>query len=142
MSKKKKFAGKKTKLAEHALTQVLEKERSEISETLEDPSPSSTLAQAVRALRQDQMHLEMPVANGHPRPTPEQLKIANAYLAFLQDLSDMRELLRAPNLPVRPRAGGQKPWSLPNHEVIEYSLQIITNTLRDLKVFLDSQEAF
>jgi hypothetical protein len=88
------------------------------------------------------MHLEMPVANGHPRPTPEQLKIANAYLAFLQDLSDMREQLRAPNLPVRPRAGGQKPWSLPNHEVIEYSLQIITNTLRDLKVFLDSQEAF
>jgi hypothetical protein len=142
MPKKKKFAGKKTKLAEHALTQVLEKERSEVPETMEDPSLSSTLAQAVQALRQDQMHLDMPVVNGHPIPTQEQLKIADAYLAFLQELSDMRELLRAPNLPVRPRAGGQKPWSLPSTEIIEYSLQLIGNTLRDLKLFLDSPAAF
>ncbi len=141
MPKKKKFAGKKTKLAEHALTQVLEKERSEITNTMEGPSSSSTLAQAVQALRQDQLQLEMPTANGHPIPTPEQLKIADAYLVLLHELADMRELLRAPNLPVRPRTAGQKPWALPNTEIIEYSLHVIGKTLRDLKVFLDSKEA-
>ncbi len=142
MPKKKKFAGKKTKLAEHALTQVLEKEMSDTPQSLAGPAASSTLAQAVQALRQDQMQLEMPTANGHPIPMQEQLKIADAYLALLQELADMRELLRAPNLPVRPRTDGQKPWTLPNIEIIEYSLHVIGNTLRDLKVFLDSQEAF
>jgi len=140
MSKKKKFAGKKTKLAEHALTQVLEKERSENPETMEGHSPSSTLAQAVQALRQDQMHLEMPMVKNHAIPTQEQLEIADAYLAFLQELADMRELLRAPNLPARPRSAGQKPWILPNSEIIKYSLQVIGNTLRDLKTFMDSRQ--
>ena len=70
MPKKKKFAGKKTKLAEHALTQVLEKERSETTNAVEGPASSSTLAQAVQALRQDQLQLEMPTANGHSIPTP------------------------------------------------------------------------
>ncbi len=139
MPKKKKFAGKKTKLAEHALTHVLEKEMADNPETLE--GPASTLAQAVQALRQDQLHLEIPMANDHPIPTQEQLKIADAYLVFLQELSDMRELLRAPNLPARPKTGGQKPWTMPNTEIIKYSLQVIGNTLQDLKLFMDAQEA-
>ena len=139
MSKKKKFAGKKTKLAEHALTQVLEKEMSENPEPLE--GPASTLAQAVQALRQDQLHLEMPLADHRPIPTREELKLADVYLAFLQDLADMRELLRAPDRPARPGPGLQKPWTLPTTEVLEYSLQVIAKTLRDLKVFLDSPEA-
>jgi hypothetical protein len=140
MSKKKKFAGKKTKLAEHALTQVLEKERPYSSESMEGPSPTSTLAQAVQALRQDQLHLEMALADVHSIPTQEQLEIADIYLAFLQELADMREFLRAPDLPVRPRSARQKPGDLPNPEVIEYSLQVIGNTLRDLKIFMDSQQ--
>ncbi len=139
MPKKKKFAGKKTKLAEHALTQVLEKERSYIPETMEGPSPSSTLAQAVQALRQDQLHLEMALADDRPIPSQEQLQIADAYLALLQELADMRELLRAPDLPLRTRSARQKPWDLPNPEVIEYSLQIIGKTLRELQAFLDSR---
>jgi hypothetical protein len=137
MSKKKKFAGKKTKLAEHALTQVLEKERAEAAAAPASPSPSSTLAQAVRALRQDQLPLEMPMGNGHPIPTQGQLETANIYLALLQELADIREFLRAPNLPARPRAVGPMPWTLPNYEIIEYSLQVIGNTLQDLKILLD-----
>lgn len=136
MSKTKKFAGKKTKLAEHALTQVLEKELSENPQPLE--GTGSTLAQAVQALRQDQLNLEIP-GNGRTIPTQEQLKIADTYLNFLNELSDMRELLRAPDLPPRARTGGQKPWSLPNPEVMEYSLQVIGNTLRDLKIFMNSK---
>jgi hypothetical protein len=86
------------------------------------------------------MHLEMPMVKNHAIPTQEQLEIADAYLAFLQELADMRELLRAPNLPARPRSTGQKPWILPNSEIIEYSLQVIGNTLRDLKTFMDSRQ--
>ena len=90
-------------------------------------------------MRQDQLHLEMTRGQWPFHvPRQEQLEIADAYLAFLQELADMRELLRAPNLPARPRSAGQKPWTLPNPEIIEYSLQVIGNTLRDLKIFLDS----
>jgi hypothetical protein len=142
MSKKKKFAGKKTKLAEHALTQVLEKERSYTSETMEGPSPTSTLAQAVQALRQDQLHLEMVLVEAPSIPTQEELELGDAYLAFLKELTDMRELLRAPDLPARTRSAKHKPWDLPNPEVIEYSLQIIGKTLREVQAFLDSQVTF
>jgi hypothetical protein len=136
MSKKKKFAGKKTKLAEHALTQVLEQERSETAGPPEVPDSSLTLARAVQALRHDQMHLDLPPANGRSIPTQRQLETANAYRGVLQELEDMRELLRAPDLPTRPRLAAHKPWDLPNSEIIEYSLQIIGNTLRDLKTIL------
>jgi hypothetical protein len=51
-------------------------------------------------------------------------------------------LLRAPDLPVRSGSAGQKPWNLPNPEVIEYSLQIIAKTLRDLQAFLEAPEPF
>ncbi len=139
MPKKKKFAGKKTKLAEHALTQVLEQERSEASEAAksEEALPSSlTLAQAVQALRNDQLNLDLPQADGHSIPTHHQLETANTYLTLLQELEDMRDLLRAPNLPARPRAVGQKPWSLPNSEIIKYSLQVIGHTLREIKTLM------
>jgi hypothetical protein len=136
MSKKKKFAGKKTKLAEHALTQVLEQERSETAEPLDVPASSLTLAQAVQALRNDQLHLDLAPANNRPLPTQRQLETANAYLGVLQELQDMRELLRAPDLPSRPRVAAQKPWDLPNSEVVEYSLQVIGKILRDLKAIM------
>jgi hypothetical protein len=139
MSKKKKFAGKKTKLAEHALTHVLEQEKSEAAEALgplEAPSSSLTLAQAVQALRNDQLNLELPLSDDHPIPTQHQLEAANAYLALLQELEGVRELLRAPNLPARPRAVDQKPRTLPNPEIIKYSLQVIGHTLREIKTFM------
>jgi hypothetical protein len=137
MSKKKKFAGKKTKLAEHALTQVLEQEMSEDSEPLQIPPLSLTLAQVVQALRNDQLPLDLPPPETYPIPSPRQLEPNDAYLRILQELEDMRELLRAPDLPVRPRLAGQKPWILPNPEIIEYSLRVIGKTLQDLKDFMD-----
>jgi hypothetical protein len=139
MPKKKKFAGKKTKLAEHALTQVLEQERAEASgasESGEAPSSSLTLFRAVQALRNDQLNLDLPQADGHPIPTQRQLETANTYLTLLQELESMRELLRAPNLPARTRAVGQQPWSLPNQEIIAYSLQVIGHTLQEIKTLM------
>jgi hypothetical protein len=136
MSKKKKFPGKKTKLAEHALTQVLEQEKSEDSTPLEVPSSSLTLAQAVQALRNDQLNLELPALDGPFIPTQNQLETANAYLLLIQELEGMREQLRAPDLPIRPRAVGQKPWTLPNPEIIKYSLQVIGHTLQEIKAMI------
>jgi hypothetical protein len=135
MSKKKKFAGKKTKLAEHALTQVLTQE-SEAAQPIVAPSSSLTLAQAVQALRHDQLHLELPLSDGPPIPTQGQLASAKAYLATVQELEDIRELLRAPNLPARPRPVRQKPWSLPTPEIISYSLQVVNHTLRDIRTLM------
>lgn len=136
MSKKKKFTGKKTKLAEHALTQVLEQEQSEASSPLEPLPSNSTLAQAVQALRNDQLNLDLPVPEGRPIPTQDQLETANAYLLLIQELEGMREQLRAPNLPIRSRAVGPKPGTLPNSEIINYSLQVIGHTLKDIKAML------
>ena len=139
MSKKKKFAGKKTKLAEHALTQVLEQERSEISDApgpMEVPSSSLTLAQAVQALRNDQLNLDLPQTDGHIIPTQERLETTNTYLSLLQELEYMRELLRAPNLPARPRAAGHKNGTLPNPEIMTYSLQVIGHTLREIRTMM------
>ncbi len=139
MPKKKKFAGKKTKLAEHALTQVLEQERSETSEVpkpFEAPASSLTLAQAVQALRNDQLPLDLPQADSHPIPTQRQLETAEAYPGLVQEIEDMRELLRAPNLPARPRAVGQKLWTSPNPEIVSYSLQVILHTLREIKILM------
>jgi hypothetical protein len=139
MQKKNKFAGKKTKLAEHALTQVLEQERaeaSEASESWEAPSSSLTLLQAVQAFRNDQLNLDLPQADGHPIPTQRQMETANTYLILLQELENMRELLRAPNLPERTRAVGQRSWSLPNSEIIAYSLQVIGHTLQEIKTLM------
>lgn len=139
MSKKKKFAGKKTKLAEHALTQVLEQEKSETSEALESveaPAASLTLARAVQALRNDQLNLELPLADGHPIPTPHELETANAYLALLQELEGIRELLRAPNLPARSRPAGPGSRTLPDPAIINYSLQVVSHTLREIKTLM------
>ena len=68
-----------------------------------------TLAQVVQALRNDQLPLDLPLPDSHPIPSPRQLETADAYLGVLQELEDMRELLRAPDLPARPRAAGQNP---------------------------------
>jgi hypothetical protein len=136
MSKKKKFAGKKTKLAEHALTQVLEQERSEAAETPPSPSSASTLAQAVQALRNDQLHLDLPPADSHTIPSQDQLELADSYLTLLQELEDMRELLRAPDLPARQRPGGTKPWTLPSPEIMKYSLQVINHRLREIRALM------
>ena len=136
MSKKKKFAGKKTKLAEHALTQVLAQEKSEATESPEAPSSSLTLARAVQSLRNDQLNLDLPQTDGHPIPTQRQLETANTYLTLLHELENMRHLLRAPNLPARPRAVGKQPWILPNSEIIAYSLQVIGHTLREIKTLM------
>jgi hypothetical protein len=139
MPKKKKFAGKKTKLAEHALTHVLEQERAEASEASESGEASSsslTLFRAVQALRNDQLNLDLPQADAHPIPTQRQLETANTYLTLLQELESMRELLRAPNLPARTRAVGQQPWSLPTPEIIAYSLQVIGHTLQEIKTLM------
>jgi hypothetical protein len=135
MPKKKKFAGKKTKLAEHALTQVLAQEKSEALELPETPSSSLTLARAVQSLRNDQLNLDLP-SNGHTLPTQIQLETANAYLTLLQELEGIREMLRAPNLPARSPVISQKPWTWPNPEVIKYSLQVIGHTLRDIRTLM------
>lgn len=135
MSKKKKFAGKKTKLAEHALTQVLEQERAGAAEPPPLPPLSLTLAQAVQALRNEQLPLELPPAASQPLPNPRQ-ETADAYLGVLRELEEMRELLRAPNLPARPRLVAPQSGVLPQAEIIEYSLQVIGKTLRDLKTLM------
>jgi hypothetical protein len=95
-----------------------------------------TLAQAVQALRNDQLNLDLPALDGPSIPTQDQLETANAYLLLIQDLESMREQLRAPNLPTRPRAIGQKPLTLPNPEIIKYSLQVIGHTLREIKAMI------
>jgi hypothetical protein len=136
MSKKKKFPGKKTKLAEHALTQALEKEKSEAADPLEVPDASSTLAQVVQALRNDQLHLDLPAGEAHPILTRHQVETANTYLAMVQELKGMRELLRAPSLPARTRTIEQKSGKFPTPEIVNYSLQVIGKTLREIRAIM------
>lgn len=136
MSKKKKFAGKKTKLAQHALTQALVQEQSEAGNGAPYPPGGGTLAQAVQSLRQDQLPLQLPMGEDHTFFSTSQAAATKLYVSVLQELEDVREILRAAELPPRPRRFGQVHQSIPDQGIIAYSLQIVSHTLREIRTMM------
>lgn len=136
MSKKKKFAGKKTKLAKHALTQALEQVQSQDTTLPPSPLATKTLAQALQNLRHDQLPLHLPPAEASASSDPLQADAHNHYLAVLKELEDIREFLRAGEVPHRHRRHGPVPATLPAPDIIFYSLQIISHTLREIRGLL------
>jgi len=137
MSKKSKFAGKKTKLAKHALTQALEQEQSENPAAVSAPTALRTLAQALESLRQDQLPIYPPLFTDHPPTGDPEVAASQQYLAVIKELEDIRESLRAPGVPRRrqlePRAG-----TLLAPDIISYALQIIGHTLREIRNLMSS----
>ena len=137
MSKKKKFAGKKTKLAKHALTQVLAAK----APAGPEPSPAAdaalTLAQTVQNLRQGNSPLPLVEADYRTFPTPQQLQTAQTYLQLVQELAAIRDLLRAPGQASRPVWQPERPWLTISPEVLHYALQLVQKTLRELRPLLD-----
>jgi len=134
MSKKKRFAGKKTKLAKHALTQVLEQVQAEAPPL---PAAADTLAQAVQTLRQDQLPLQFSLPSDISLDQRLPLSPQHCYLAVLSELHELRDFLRRPEVPPRPRQVGVKPAALPEAGVIAYALDVIVHTLRGIRTLLD-----
>lgn len=137
MSKKKKFAGKKTKLAKHALTQALTARNPASPPPESAPAPAATLVQALQALRHEELttsHLDL----DEPRlPTQEQLQMAQAYLQLLEELSDIRDCLRAPGQPPRPRRRLEGLWQTITPEILRYAVQLVADTLRALRPLVE-----
>lgn len=136
MSKKKKFAGKKTKLAKHALTQVLAAQVPAEPESSAAPPAAVSLAQAVQNLRQENLTLLVPDADPRVLPTQQQLQTAQTYLQLVQELTALRELLRAPGQAPRPAWRPEKPWLTIGPEILHYACQLVQKTLRDLRALL------
>ncbi len=136
MPKKKKFAGKKTKLAKHALTQALEQERSEGATATSPLTAVGTLAQALQSLRHDQLPHHPPLFADRPPATPPEAAATHHYLAVIKELEDIREVLRAPEVPPRPRRLEPSAKILPAPDIISYALQIIGHTLREIRSWL------
>lgn len=141
MSKKKKFAGKKTKLAKHALTQVLTQEAA-------DPRPTSaaeeaersewSLTQAIEALRDRQLELDLTIIHppAHPPSRDGAAVHQDSYLTLLQDLYGLRELMGR-------GAGGSGavtviPTSpcLPSEARFQLLVQEARQTLREIRVLM------
>jgi hypothetical protein len=98
MPKKKKFAGKKTKLAELALSQALVKHPSPFAPSPDSPPLNSSLTQVIQGLRDRQMELDLSFTTG-----PEDMALSQplcppdySYEQLLQDLINIRDLLYAP----------------------------------------------
>jgi hypothetical protein len=100
MSKKKKFAGKKTKLAELALTQALAKHPSPFAPSSDSPPISSPLTQVIQALRDRQMELDLSynTGSGEMAQTQPLSTLDYSYEQLLQDLKKIRELLYPPGM--------------------------------------------
>lgn len=136
MSKKKKFAGKKTKLATHALTQALKQVQSEGPPSSSTPAPVGTLAQALQSLRHDQLPLHLPLPEDRLPADPPPLAVTHQFLAVLKELEDIREVLRAPGVPPRPRRLGPSPGSQIAPDIITYSFRLIGHTLREIRALM------
>lgn len=134
MSKKKKFAGKKTKLAKHALTQALAAQNPALPQPEpETTSPAASLKQALQTLRHEGLSFS-PLEISQPLlPSQEQLQTAQTYLQLLEELAEIRDYLRAPGQPARPRRRPEKPWLTITPEILRYAIQLIANTLREIR---------
>ncbi len=137
MSKKKRFAGKKTKLAKHALTQVLEQVQAEEPYSPRPPEPPGTLARAVQTLRQDQLPLVLPApdlatADLELLPAPE----LDPFLAILEELYELRDSLRGPAVPPRHKRLETLEKSKPTAEIRAYALSLINHAVRELQNIL------
>jgi|GEM_PF-2535443 len=98
MSKKKKFAGKKTKLAKHALTQVLTQEAAPPKAAPaagEAERHDWSLTQAIEALRERQLELDLTIVHTPVRPPSgdEAGVYHDSFLTLLQDLYGLRQLM-------------------------------------------------
>ncbi|AEB09983.1 hypothetical protein Desac_2154 [Desulfobacca acetoxidans DSM 11109] len=113
-----------------------------IQEQSVEPPPVSetaatlTLAKAVQNWRDEQLDFNLPSSSDQKIPDQRQLDTTYAYLTLLQELEAIREMLRAPGLPVRTPMHDQKPWTWPSPEILHYSLQIIGHTLREIKALM------
>lgn len=137
MSKKKRFAGKKTKLAKHALTQVLEQVQAEEAYSPSPPQPPGTLARAVQTLRQDQLPLVPPTpdlatANLALVPAPD----LDPFLAILAELYELRDCLRGPAVPPRRQHLDSIEKSKPTAAIRAYALSLINHAVRELQDLL------
>ena len=132
MSKKKKFAGKKTKLAKHALTQALEQEQSESPTAVSPATAVGTLAQALQSLRHDHLPLHPPLFADHTQANASEAVATRQYLAVIKELEDIREILRAPGVSPRRRLEPSA-WTLLAPDILSYSLQIIGHILREIR---------
>lgn len=137
MSKKKKFAGKKTKLAKHALTQALTTKNPASPQPEAVPAPAATLAQALQTLRHEELTINQLDLSGPLLPTQEQLQTAQAYLQLLEELSDIRDRLRAAGQPPRPRRRPERLWQTITPEILRYAVQLTAATLRQLRPLLE-----
>jgi len=135
MSKKKRFAGKKTKLAKHALTQVLEQVHSEASPPAE--ARLNTLAQAVQTLRQDQLPLQFSLPPDISLDQRLPMTSQNWYATLLNDLHNLRELLRSPGVPPRRQRLGTEPVAMPESGIVNYAMGVIAHTLKEIRALLD-----
>ncbi len=134
MPKKKKFAGKQTKLAKHALTQVLEQVHGDGA--LETPTPAGTLAQALHNLRQEQPPLHPPLFADLSQEDFFPATPGSYFLAIIRELEDLREILRNPGVPPQPRRFPTDAGSLPAPDIVAYSFRLISLTLREIRSIL------
>jgi len=140
MSKKKLLAGKKTKLAKHALTRALTDKSPSIPESSPASAPASpTLSQVVEALRALHEELDQPVASSQsptdaPRPWPG---VEYSFFHLVQDLRELQELLYPGHLPPTLSKEWKDHLVLPRPEVFQKIIRLTVATLQELKKILN-----
>ncbi|MFP3867274.1 MAG: hypothetical protein ACLFUU_03815 [Desulfobacteraceae bacterium] len=140
MSKKKLLAGKKTKLAKHALTRALADKTPPVPESSPAPgSTSPTLTQLVEALRALHPELEQPVTPSEGMPTSQAFLpgVEYSYFHLLQDLRELQELLHPSQLPATLAKESEGRVFLPSPEVLQEIIRQTVATLEELKALWD-----
>ncbi len=139
MSKKKKLAGKKTKLAKHSLTKVLTTETS--PEPAPPPSrsagesPDWSLTQAIEALRNRQLELDLTIiqAPGRPRIAPASRADTASYLDLLNDLYGLRNLMMTGQAAVTSLQPAPSPARVPSRSRFRAVMQETRKTLQEIR---------
>jgi hypothetical protein len=138
MSKKKKFTGKKTKLAELALTQALAKHPSPFAPSPDSPSINSSLTQVIQALRDRQMELDLSFTTGPGDLAPSQT-LGNpdySYEQLLQDLINIRDLFYPPGISISAPNLVLGGVVAPDRQMLRELGRITLETLREIKNLL------
>jgi hypothetical protein len=138
MPKKKKFAGKKTKLAELALTQALAKHPSPFAPSSDSPPLNSSLTQVIQALRDRQMELDLSYNTGPGEMAPSQpfCTLDYSYEQLLQDLKNIRDLLYPPGMSTPPPPMVPQGVIAPDRKILRELGWITLKTLREIKNLL------
>ena len=140
MSKKKLLAGKKTKLAKHALTRALTDKSPSVPES--SPALASTrptLTQVVEALRALHPELQSPVRPSQKTPATRRFLWGAEYSYFhlLHDLQELQELLHPSRLPAASVEGRKGRLFLPSPEVFQEIVRQTVATLQELRTLVD-----